>query len=295
VAHQFRARGIQSFKSTSGDALYSIPARLGEEVTVFFNGAALRREEVSFIRQEYGGGAGVRRFFPTISSDLGLRYSYEFLNAVDAPTVPGPQPERSESAAMIVEFHHDLRDNPLNPQRGLKLLVSGEFAAQEFGGEVEYQRIELAGSIHFRLGGGRFLHLGASHGALLQALDQSTILPFNKRFFPGGENSIRGYQRGEAAPRNAQGQIVGAETFLLGTLELEQALTPSWSVVGFADAITFAQGIDDYPGDETLVSVGGGIRWKTVIGPARLEYGYNLNRREGDPMGTLQFSLGFPF
>jgi outer membrane protein insertion porin family len=27
----------------------------------------------------------------------------------------------------------------------------------------------------------------------------------------------------------------------------------------------------------------------------RLEYGYNLNPRPGDPTGTLLFSLGFPF
>jgi hypothetical protein len=26
-----------------------------------------------------------------------------------------------------------------------------------------------------------------------------------------------------------------------------------------------------------------------------LEYGYNLNRRAGDPAGTFHFSLGFPF
>jgi outer membrane translocation and assembly module TamA len=217
------------------------------------------------------------------------------LNAVDAPSGVGPQQEASESAAMIIEFHHDLRDNPLNPQRGFKLLFSGEFASEELGGEVEYQRLELASSIHFRLGGGRLLHLGANHGAIVQAFDDSTVLPFNKRFFPGGENSIRGYQRGEAAPRNANGEIVGAETFLLGTVEVGQALTPSWSVVGFVDAITFARTIEDYPGDESLYSVGGGIRWKTVIGPARLEYGYNLNPRAGDPTRTLQFSLGFPF
>jgi outer membrane translocation and assembly module TamA len=41
--------------------------------------------------------------------------------------------------------------------------------------------------------------------------------------------------------------------------------------------------------------VGGGLRWRTIIGPVRLEYGYNLNPRPKDPTGTLQVSLGFPF
>jgi outer membrane translocation and assembly module TamA len=88
---------------------------------------------------------------------------------------------------------------------------------------------------------------------------------------------------------------VGAETYLFGSLELEQSLTPSWSVVGFFDAVGFAEHIQNYPFNQGLYSVGGGIRWKTIIGPVRLEYGYNLNPRPHDPIGTLQFSLGFPF
>jgi outer membrane translocation and assembly module TamA len=63
----------------------------------------------------------------------------------------------------------------------------------------------------------------------------------------------------------------------------------------FSDSIGFARHIDHYPFDTGLFSVGGGLRWRTLIGPIRLEYGYNLNPRPLDPSGTLQFSLGFPF
>jgi outer membrane translocation and assembly module TamA len=120
-------------------------------------------------------------------------------------------------------------------------------------------------------------------------------LPFNRRFFPGGENSIRGYQEGEASPQDAQGKEVGAECFVLGNVEFEQALTRSFSFVAFVDALGYAREVEHYPASTALVSVGGGIRWKTIVGPVRLEYGHNLNPREGDPSGTLHFSLGFPF
>ena len=63
----------------------------------------------------------------------------------------------------------------------------------------------------------------------------------------------------------------------------------------FSDNLGFAHSINDYPFDTGLFSVGGGIRWKSLIGPVRLEYGYNLNPRPKDPLGTLQFSIGFPF
>jgi outer membrane protein insertion porin family len=61
------------------------------------------------------------------------------------------------------------------------------------------------------------------------------------------------------------------------------------------DGVDFAQNLDHWPGDTALFSVGGGFSWRTIIGPIRLEYGYNLNPRPGDPLGTVQFSLGVPF
>jgi outer membrane protein insertion porin family len=120
-------------------------------------------------------------------------------------------------------------------------------------------------------------------------------LPFNKRFFPGGESSVRGYQEGKASPLDENGNQLGAETYTQANLEFEQLLTKSWSVVTFFDVVGFALHRSDYPWDEGLYSVGGGLRWYSFLGPVRLEYGYNLNRRVHDPAGTLHFSIGFPF
>jgi outer membrane translocation and assembly module TamA len=51
----------------------------------------------------------------------------------------------------------------------------------------------------------------------------------------------------------------------------------------------------DYPYSEKLYAVGLGVRYQTIIGPVRAEYGHNLNPRPLDPAGTLLFSIGFPF
>ncbi len=63
----------------------------------------------------------------------------------------------------------------------------------------------------------------------------------------------------------------------------------------FSDSLGEAVDLADYPFDTTLFSVGAGLRYQSIIGPVRLEYGYNLNPRPDDPSGTLLFSLGFPF
>jgi outer membrane protein assembly factor BamA len=183
----------------------------------------------------------------------------------------------------------------LYPRRGYKVFGSLELASEYLGGEVNYQRVELWNSWHQPIGGGRSIGVGLSHGVVLTIGSPVDDLPFNKRFFPGGENSIRGYKEGEASPRDAMGDFIGAQTYTLATVELEQPLTRQWSLVFFSDSLGLARQVENYPFDTGLFSVGGGLRWRTLIGPVRVEYGHNLNPRPGDPSGTVHFSLGFPF
>jgi len=296
LAHHAKLKAIQSFKASSGEFTYTIPEIVGKDVDLFFNASGLRREEVNFTRIEYGGGFGGHKYFKPYSTDATLRYSYQILDASDVPGVVSSEgPTNVAVGAVILDLKHDRRDHPLYPGKGYKVFLNVELASEFLGGEVNYERINLSTSWHHRIGGGRLVSLGFSQGVDLTAGSSSTELPFNRRFFPGGENSIRGYSEGKASPRNAAGQIVGAETFSLATVELEQALTPQWSLVVFSDNLGMAEKVQNYPFDQGLFSVGAGLRWKTIIGPVRLEYGYNLNPRPKDPTGTLLFSLGFPF
>jgi outer membrane protein assembly complex protein YaeT len=295
-AHHQELKLVQSFKASSADYTYTMPELFGENIDVFLNSSGLRREEISFTRFEYGGGAGIRKYFPSARTDVSTRYNYEVLRAEGADTtLTNIGLKDTTAAAIITDINHDRRDNPLYPRHGYKVFTDIEIASGYLGGDANYERVELSGSLHLPLSDSQWMHFGISHGIVAAVGDPSEDLPFNRRFFPGGENSVRGYQDGEAAPRDADGKVIGAETYLLGNAEFEQGITPKWSLVVFADAVGFAQELKNYPQDTTLVSVGGGLRWKTFIGPVRVEYGYNLNPRPRDPMGTLHFSLGFPF
>jgi outer membrane protein assembly factor BamA len=297
LAHDVRLRAVQSFKASSGDLLYTVPEFLFEHVNLFGRGSGLRREEVSFTRLEYGGALGLQRRLAPLQTDVAVRYDYEFLNALNLGGTDTNQVGVTEAraAAFVIDLNRDRLDNPLAPRQGLKLFANIELASAALGGNVNYQRLLLSGTFHQNLGGGRLLHLGLTHGMSFTAGGTDAELPFNKRFFPGGENSVRGYQQGEASPLDDTGHQLGAETYTQANFEFEQLLTQLWSVVGFFDAVGIAQSRSDYPWDEGLYSAGGGIRWRTIIGPVRLEYGHNLNRRRHDPTGTLHLSIGFPF
>jgi outer membrane protein assembly factor BamA len=290
VGHNTRLEFIQSFRSTVGTYTYTIPEFLAPHVNLFGAVDGFRREELTFDRQELKFSLGARRQFVRSGQQVGLRYSYQFLDAQTAAAGD----DQTRAAAIIGDWQLDRRDNPLLPRDGYRLYGNLEYATPALGGNAEYVRLELGGSYHKPFSRGLTLHLGLVHG-IVASPDRVDRLPFNKRFFPGGENSVRGYQRGGASPVDANGNQVGAESVLQWNAELEQNVTRTFSVVGFVDGAGITPVIESWPLDEVLWSVGAGIRWNSVIGPVRLEYGYNLNPRPADPDGTLHFSIGFPF
>lgn len=296
LAHQVRADLVQSMKSSRGEVNYLVPDLFGESIDGTATLFGLRREERSFRREEYGGSVGAKRHIRELGGDVSATYTYQSLRTVNSSLETDPRDLISAKVASIdLTFLRDRQDNPLRPRRGYRLFVRTEFAAKILGGEVDYQRIEVGGTWHWRVGRGRWIHAGASHGAVTTYGGDGDSLPVNKRFFPGGENTVRGYSEGEAVPRSADGTFIGAKSYLLLNLEFEQALTRNWSLVAFSDTIGIADRLADYPMHQMLSSVGLGIRYHSLIGPIRLEYGHNLNPREFDPSGTVHFSVGFPF
>lgn len=296
-AHQSRLTLVQSIKSTRGEYTYTVPELFGETIDGTARVFGLRREEEAFVRQEYGGTVGVRKRIPWIKAEGTLGYTYQSLSNDDNTLTTSTVDEDNVTVASIdVGLTKDRRDNPLRPRRGYRWFTQAEFASESLGGEVDYQAFEMGLTYHTSFGRSRWIHVGVTHGAITQlGAPDGQLIPVNRRFFPGGDSSIRGYQQDEAAPRGPDGRFIGAETYTLFNLELEQAITTAWSVVLFGDALGEAAKLGDYPWDEQLYSVGLGLRYQTIVGPVRLEYGRNLNPRVGDPSGTLHFSVGFPF
>jgi outer membrane translocation and assembly module TamA len=283
-------------KSTSGEYTYSVPELFGESLDGTGRLFGLQRREIAFLRQEFGANVSLRHAIRQTGGEMTAGYTFQALrNRRNALSTQATDEKQVNVASMNFGLTGDRRDNRLQPRHGYHWSAEVEAADPKIGGEVTYQRSELAGSYHTGWGGSRWIHLGVSHGIIMTIGSDDRKLPVNKRFYPGGDNSIRGYQRGEAAPRGADGLFIGAKSYTLVNLELEQALTRTWSVVAFGDGLGTAVSLRDYPLQERLYSVGLGIRYQTLIGPVRLEYGRNINPRPDDPPGTWHVSIGYPF
>jgi len=296
-AHQGRLLLVQSIKSTRADYLYSVPELFGETVDGTARLFGLNRQEEAFEREEYGANLALRRRFGRRGLEGRLGYTYQVLrNRDNELTTRTTDDSLVKVGSVDAGLTWERRDNPLRPRRGYRAFVQAEVASQGLGGEVDYQVFEIGSSYHTSFGYGRWIHLGLSHGVITTlGADNDRELPVNKRFFPGGENSIRGFQKGEAAPRGADGRFVGAKSHLTFNFELEQALTTNFSVVGIFDGVGIAAALADYPFQDLLYSAGIGLRYQTIVGPVRVEYVRNLNPRPDDPRGTLQIAVGFPF
>ena len=296
-AHQDRLFIVQSMKSTRGDYTYTVPELFGETIDGSARIFGLRREEIAFRREEYGGTVQLRKKIGARGPELSGGYTYETLQDKNN-TLGTRSTDESDVIATSINLgiSLDRRDHAINPKQGYRLYLQTEYATKQLGGQVDYQRFEWGAAWHKPLSNARWFHIGVSQAAVLTlGADPYAPPPVNKLYYPGGDNSLRGYGEGEASPRAADGSFLGAKTYTLLNMELEQALTQQWSAVLFVDGLIESARVRDYPGDVHLGSVGLGLRYRTIVGPIRVEYGRNLNPRQQDPGGAWHVSVGYPF
>lgn len=195
----------------------------------------------------------------------------------------------------------DRRNSILIPMQGYKLEYNTELASRALGGEISYFKIEGKMTYYFPLAEITttrpyvpFIMLNHAVGAILP-FDNKGELPIPERFFLGGPDTVRSFQYDGMAPRTPDGALLGGKTYWVINLEAQIPLTgPIYGVI-FSDAGNLSPALNNYEHGNTRVAVGLGLRFYTPIGALHVDYGYNLIRKDGDPIGAWQFGFGFSF
>jgi outer membrane protein insertion porin family len=188
----------------------------------------------------------------------------------------------------------DRRDNPVNPHRGVFASAGVEAALGPLGSEVPYLKFEGSAGLVVPVTTRQELVLSL-RGDLARLLEGGN-LPISERYFAGGANSVRGCAEKALGPVSPDGTPLGGNFRLLANVEWRFTGSGGLGGVAFLDAGNVWGEPGDFRPREIRVSVGTGLHYGTPVGPARLEYGYQLNPEGGEAeRWRIHFTLGYPF
>ena len=188
---------------------------------------------------------------------------------------------------------YDSRDNPWEPHSGSRSDWSVEWAGGLLAGDAAFLKYGWDASRYTPLWFDHVLHL---HGRIgfVHAL-QGRPIPVYERYYLGGINSLRGFPYRSVGPEDPDtGDIVGGDKELLFNVEYLFPLIKEAKVRGvvFFDAgNAWAEG-EAYLSTGLRMSAGAGVRWFSPLGPLRLEWGYVLDRKEGEDRARWEFTIG---
>jgi outer membrane protein assembly complex protein YaeT len=178
------------------------------------------------------------------------------------------------AAVASVSMNWERRDDTLNPTRGYFFSAVAEWGFPIFGMESDYQKTFLKGQYFRPLAS--TLNLGAT--ARLGLGSGLRNLP--ERFFAGGTNTFRGEEFEMLGPLDEKTlEPYGGEAVLLINTELSWAVFPSWKafrVVSFFDLGNVYESLSDFRPFDLLGAIGTGLRYKTPLGPVRVEIAWKL-------------------
>jgi outer membrane protein insertion porin family len=197
------------------------------------------------------------------------------------------------------------RDDALDPNRGALIGFDASLAARSIASEVGFFKTFTQGFYYRQLGrhpvvlalGGR-LGLATGFARTITTNDPNgqpvtqTVndLPASERFFAGGDTTVRGFtldRLGRPDTIDSNGFPKGGEGLVVLNGEVRAPLWRSLGVVGFLDAGNVFLHVDQINVGQLRAAAGFGLRYRSPIGPIRVDFGVKLDRQLL-PNGTLE-------
>lgn len=263
-----------------------------------------------------------------IKLDVTTKTPYEYQKVVDDDLVD----DKTSGVNLLVRLglSRDTRDDFFFPTRGASGSASVELASP--GSDYEYYKLNLEGAYYvplterFTVKAGMGLGYGGGFG-------DSDELPFFRRYFAGGSNSVRGYDGRSLGPLSSgranctapttctevPRKPVGGDQRLLVNVEL--LFPPFGGEAGkdkrfglfidggqvYGDSLvytppatmgsngTFRETSRPSFGADLRYSAGVAFNWFSPIGPFSMSYAKPLNKKSGDDTEDFQLTVGSVF
>jgi outer membrane protein assembly complex protein YaeT len=239
------------------------------------------------------------KFTQHVSKPITIFYDFTYRN-VDVSNLkidPLLLPQLAQSVRVgiaEVNFIQDRRDDPLDAHKGIYNTVNIGVAAKALGSQTNFVRILARNATYHRLGSklvlARETQIGLQPAWDIPANSEpGDPIPLAERFFAGGGNTMRGFPENQAGPRDTlTGFPLGGSAMFFNSTELRFPLYGAningvlfedmGNVFSSIGAITFRVDQHNQQDFDYMVhAVGFGIRYRTPIGPLRLDLADSIN------------------
>jgi outer membrane protein assembly complex protein YaeT len=207
---------------------------------------------------------------------------------------------------LSASYIQDHRDNPADAHRGFWNTVDAGVTGNFFGSQRSFYRVLARNATYTSIGRNLVFARQTQFGAIMpfsiaSGLTSFESIPLPERFFGGGGVSMRGFGDNQAGPRDmgtpatpgspgavATGFPIGGNGLFFNNLEMRfPLLGPNISGVFFHDmgniytnfgdiSLRYRQnGNQDF--NYAVQAAGFGIRYKTPLGPVRVDLSYAFN------------------
>ncbi len=228
-----------------------------------------------------------------------------------------------KTSAVTPGYRYDSRNDPFDPNRGMKVGASLSMAGGPFGGNFSYYKLSANATRYIPFGKKGNFALNLDLG-LLKAyngeqdpneITSDSRIPLFERYRIGGDRSVRGFKYGSIYPVDDQdrafftssGALLGGNRFAVFNFEYVYALAGPLKIAAFFDAgNTWLEGQSVNLGSMRTST---GLEMRVFLpifqAPLRFIYGINLKPKDlKDAAGTViqtesktdfQFSIGTTF
>ena len=200
----------------------------------------------------------------------------------------------------------DRRDNPANAHRGIYNTLDVGVASSAFGSQRNFARVLGRNATYYRLPGNMVLARQLTFGviksySLAPGISESDAVPLPERFFGGGNLTHRGFGENQAGPRDIGSSVgpdgtptqptgfpIGGNALLFHNTELRFPLLGAnidgvlfhdmGNIYSDLSSVSFRfrqQNNQDF--NYMVHAVGFGIRYRTPVGPIRVDLAYSIN------------------
>ncbi len=237
-------------------------------------------------------------------SRIYLSYSWDLSNLssfAESSQIYRRQPTDAPTASVILTYRRNALNNFFDPTKGSYIWTSVERADKFLGGENVFTKA-MAEVKYFQpippSKIGHYLAFRARAGYLWHPDSEKLLI--TERFFLGGSQSLRGYEPGTISPvfieDDGTETRIGGNKMVLFSAEYIIPLGQS----GFKLAIFYDAGNTFNDNEEIDLGRlrkdwGVGLRWLSPMGPLRFEFGFPIDRREGEEAQVFNFGIGTSF